>query len=353
MALSKEERIELVLLSGREGWSYRKIADEFNLRHPDRQPIYFAAVRKLVTKFKETGSVLDKPRSGRPKTSDKTKEVVVAKIAASPRKSLRRTSMELGVPRSTIHKILVEQKFHPYKLQILHHLNEDDPDRRMQMCEWFSDKLDENINFTKDLLLFSDEALFYVNGEVNRQNLRYWSPDNPHWMDPSKQQGCQKMMVWCGLWKAHVLGPFFFDEHVTGETYLNMLRDKLMPQIERLDEGLPDWFQQDGAPAHFATNVRDWLNGTFPHWIGRRGHVEWSPRSPDLSPLDFFFWGMLKEKVYSMKIANLNHLRERIISQCAEIDGNVHLFNRVHQNLARRIELCIANDGNHIENIIS
>ena len=41
----------------------------------------------------------------------------------------------------------------------------------MQMCEWFSDKLDENINFTKDFVLFSDEAMFYVNGEVNRQIL--------------------------------------------------------------------------------------------------------------------------------------------------------------------------------------
>ena len=55
----------------------------------------------------------------------------------------------------------------------------------------------------------------------------YWSQGNPHWMDPSKQQGSQKVMVWCGLWKAHVLGSFFFDEHVTGETYLNMLRHKL------------------------------------------------------------------------------------------------------------------------------
>ena len=104
---------------------------------------------------------------------------------------------------------MVEEKFHPYKLQILHDLNEDDPDKRMQMCEWFSDKLYENINFTKDFLLFSDEAMFYVNGEVNRHNLRYWSQDNPHWMDPSKQQGSQKVMVWCGLWKAHVLGPSF------------------------------------------------------------------------------------------------------------------------------------------------
>ena len=54
-----------------------------------------------------------------------------------------------------------------------------------------------------------------------------------------------------------------------------------------------------------------------------------------------------------MKIANLNHLRERIGSQCAEIHGNVNLFNRVHLNFARRIKLCIENNGNHIENLIS
>ena len=59
---------------------------------------------------------------------------------------------------------------------------------------------------------------------------------------------------------------------------------------------------------------------------------------------------MLKEKVKSMNIANLNHLREGIISQCADIDGSVHF---VHQNLGRYIELCIANNRNHIENIIS
>ncbi|CAI9724917.1 uncharacterized protein LOC126412052 [Octopus vulgaris] len=131
MDLSKEERIELVLLSGREGWSYRKIAEEFDLRHPYRQPIYFTAVGKLIKTFKETGSVLDKPRSGRPKTSDETKEAVMAKVSASPKKSLRRTSTVLGVPKPTIHKMLVEEKFHRYNLQILHHLNEDDPDRRM------------------------------------------------------------------------------------------------------------------------------------------------------------------------------------------------------------------------------
>ena len=53
-----------------------------------------------------------------------------------------------------------------------------------------------------------------------------------------------------------------------------------------------------------------------------------------------------------MKITDLNHLRERITSQCAEIDGNADLFHRVHMNFVKRIKLCIENDGNHVENII-
>ncbi|CAI9727016.1 Hypothetical predicted protein [Octopus vulgaris] len=43
----------------------------------------------------------------------------------------------------------------------------------------------------------NDKATFYVNGEVNRQNRLYWSRGNPHWMDPPKQQGSKKVMVWC------------------------------------------------------------------------------------------------------------------------------------------------------------
>lgn len=58
MALSKEERIDIVL-HGMIG-TYREIAEDFNLRHPERQPITHSAVVKLITKFKETGSVEDR-----------------------------------------------------------------------------------------------------------------------------------------------------------------------------------------------------------------------------------------------------------------------------------------------------
>jgi hypothetical protein len=39
MVLTLDERVEIVLLSGRQGWTQRQVSDEFNARHPERNPI--------------------------------------------------------------------------------------------------------------------------------------------------------------------------------------------------------------------------------------------------------------------------------------------------------------------------
>jgi hypothetical protein len=70
IALTLLERVEIVLLSGRQGWAQRQVADEFNARHPERNPTTHSAVGKLMKKFKETGSVIDKPQVGRPSLSE-------------------------------------------------------------------------------------------------------------------------------------------------------------------------------------------------------------------------------------------------------------------------------------------
>jgi hypothetical protein len=36
MALTLDERVEIVLLSGRQGWTQRQVADELNARHPEK-----------------------------------------------------------------------------------------------------------------------------------------------------------------------------------------------------------------------------------------------------------------------------------------------------------------------------
>ena len=98
-----------------------------------------------------------------------------------------------------------------------------------------------------------------------------------------------------------------------------MFVNEMIPHLHVLGV-TPEWFQQDGAPPHFAHQVRDSLDEEFPErWIRRGGPVEWSPRYPDLSPLDFSIWGLLKDKVYSEEIRDVQHLRLRIEDECRNV----------------------------------
>jgi len=73
------------------------------------------------------------------------------------------------------------------------------------------------------------------------------------------------------------------------------------------------------AGPHYDRGMRNFLDTEFfNRWIGRKGQIEWPPRSPNLSPLDYFLWGYLKGKVYAAKPRNLKELR-RIIEEAALI----------------------------------
>ncbi|GFX98398.1 uncharacterized protein TNCV_4001671 [Trichonephila clavipes] len=59
-------------------------------------------------------------------------------------------------------------------------------------------------------------------------------------------------------------------------------------------------WQQDGAPPHWHFSLRDWLNIPVPNqWIGLKEPpdktcIAWPPRSPDLTPCDFYLWGLIE-----------------------------------------------------------
>ncbi|CAL1261342.1 unnamed protein product [Larinioides sclopetarius] len=70
---------------------------------------------------------------------------------------------------------------------------------------------------------------------------------------------------------------------------------------------------QDGAPPHFSLSVRKALNGKFPDsWIGSEGPIPWPARSPDLTPIDFF-WGYIKNFVYSETFRSVDGLVEPLV----------------------------------------
>ena len=71
-------------------------------------------------------------------------------------------------------------------------------------------------------------------------------------------------------------------------------------------------FQQVGAPPHWVSYVCRFLDATFPsRWIGRDCLTPWLPRSPDITPLDLFLWGYVKDKVFSTPVPDITNLKAR------------------------------------------
>ncbi|GFW98498.1 DUF4817 domain-containing protein [Trichonephila clavipes] len=178
---------------------------------------------------------------------------------------------------------------------------------------------------------------------VNKHNVRFWGSEQPHAVR-ELQRSSEKVNVWSGLLHVCILGPFFFsDKTVTSSAYLDMLEIYAFSQLQDLQPNV--LFQQDGAPPHWGLTVRESL---FPQrWIGRDGPIAWPPRSPDLTPLDFFFWGYVKYTVYGTQVNSLEELKQNIQTAVATVD--VSMLKRSWMKLEYRLDIIRATKGSHVE----
>ncbi|GFY30205.1 transposable element Tcb2 transposase [Trichonephila clavipes] len=89
-------------------------------------------------------------------------------------------------------------------------------------------------------ILFSDEAHFWLNGYVSKQNCRIWSEANPQVYVETPLHP-EKLTVWCALWAGGIIGPYFFknDEGhnvtVNGDRYRAMITNFLIPELNNHD----------------------------------------------------------------------------------------------------------------------
>lgn len=324
----------------------------FRIQYGKQSPTRKSILR-WYKQFKETGCLCKKKSSGRPSLSNDAVEKVRESFVRSPRKSTRVAGRELGMPHQTVWKVLrTKLQFKPYRLQLLQQITENDKVRRLDFCERMLMEL-QNPNFGKKLV-FSDESTFHLSGHVNRHNVRVWGSENPHQFQQFMRDS-PKVNVFCAMSCEKIYGPFFFGEKtVTGDNYLDMLEIWLFPQLL---EDSPDFiFQQDGAPPHWSLTVRSYLNNLLPQrWIGRACDddltlLTWPPRSPDLTPCDFFLWGYVKDRVFVQPMPNtLPELKQRISAALQTITRN--MLQNVWNELDYRLDVCRVTKGSHIEHL--
>ncbi|GFX66783.1 uncharacterized protein TNCV_3048811 [Trichonephila clavipes] len=186
-------------------------------------------------------------------------------------------------------------------------IHQNDHLARRRFVEWAQNEIAVVPDFHKRIL-FSDEAHFWLNGYVNKQNCRIWSEANPQ---------------------------VYVENTVTS----------------RKTDCLELWFQQDGVTCHTARATIDLLKDTFgDRLISRFGPVNWPPRSCDLTSLDYFLWGYVKSLVYADKPQTLDHLEDNIRRVIADI--RPQMLEKVIENWTSRLDYIRASRGSPMPEII-
>lgn len=270
-----------------------------------------------------------------------------------PSTSVRVIQRRTGIPKSTAQEILKRFSYHPYHVLRVQTLLERDHYPRVIFCQQMLRRMRADPDFFKRIL-WSDESTCRRDGFLNMHNLHGWQVENPHLIREDKAQQQFKINYWTGIINGQIVGPYELPPIMNADNYLLFLRENLPALLADDNLQIPEqmWYQNDGCPAHYALRVRQHLDEEYPgRWIGRLGPILWPPRSPDLNPLDFFYWGYLKETVYKNPIRTIEELRQRI-AEAAQYINNTRHARKIERNFIKRCRLCIRVGGGHFQQFI-
>lgn len=351
MVFTSEESADMLLILGECHGNFSAAERLYRERYPHRQPQSRMVFQRLFTRVRASGSVHPSHNRQnvirRPVRDDRSADILAA-VTVDPHISTRRLAIDSGMSQKTVCRILKDQKWHPYHINLHQALSVRDFPNRVNFCNWLRA---QNIDFSRQVL-WTDEATFKNTGDVNIHNAHYWSPVNPHWLRQVDKQHPWSVNVWCGIIGGSIIGPYFFDGNLTGNQYAAFLENILPILLEEIPLGIRQtmWFQQDGCPAHYALIARQRIDATFgARWIGRGGPVAWPARSPDLTPLDFYLWGRIKEMVYKEAPTTRQDMMNRIQVACRSLSGEE--ISRAVNSVSRRAQRCIRENGRHFEHL--
>lgn len=349
---TNQEYADILFIYGYCNGNAAEARREYQRRFPNRRipdARVFATTYRVIA---ETGSVRHRRvDAGAPRVYQVgAEEAILEHFEDQPTTSTAIVASQTGASRWKVWTTIHSMGSHPYHYTPVQGLEEADPERRVDFCRMILNEDAENRSFLTDIL-WTDESNFGREGITNFHNLHYWAEENPHLTRETRFQRKFSVNVWMGVIGRYLIGPHFFPERLNGEVYENFLRDDLPGLLDDVPLATRRRmiFQNDGCPAHHRLTVRRFLDERFPNrWIGRSGPINWPARSPDLTPLDFYVWGRMKELVYATPVNTREELMERINEAATHLRNNM-TERTTRSEIRRRCRACIRNRGSHFE----
>lgn len=300
-----------------------------------------STVKSIAKKYEKYGSVVNLPRCGRPRvTSPQTDRLITRTVLSDRRLSASSVRKELllssGVTVSdqTVRNRLKEQGLNGRVSQKRVFVSPENQKKRLAYALQHANMSPE----AWEDILFTDESSFNVTYTKKRQMVwrRVGERDNLDCLRAAVKPVSGSVMVW-GAISFNGTGPlYFFDGHVTKESYCDML-EIVIPQAKDMLQLQEDFaFLQDNAPPHASDFTMAYLH--------TKKIYLWNhpPASPDLNPIEHV-WGHIKAKLADDPPTSLEDLKLKIQMYWNDVSLG-YIRNLVH-SMPRRLAEVIKNKG--------
>lgn len=201
MRYTVQQRVFIVSESLKNNQNFKLVKElfqrEFGICAPKNE-----SIKKMILKWQSHGTVCHfKGNSGRPKSirTQTNTERVREVFEKNPRLSVRRASQLLDISKSSIHQILKDLGFHPYKTVKRHCIPTGKKEQRLIHSREIANMIRNNPALLPRLW-FSDEANFQLTHSGNRQNDRNWCSEQPFEIF-EKALHPEKTTAWCAISK--------------------------------------------------------------------------------------------------------------------------------------------------------
>ena len=332
--MTPEERLRAIGMI-QAGVTHRRVAVALNRDH--------RIIDRLWDRYIQTGSTMDRPRSGRPRVTSARDDQYIVNCALRQRslnsRRLReqfRAGTNINVSDQTI-----RNRLHARNLRARRHVVRQPLTRRHRIArrQWAL----VHRRWTRAQwrrVMFSDESRFNLDHHDGR--MLVWRRPRERYatacIAEHDRWGGGSVMVWAGIWSTGRTDLVVVNGNMNWRRYLNdVIIPVVQPKLQRIGNGAI--FQDDNARPHRARAVQDYLRQ---HGIQR---MDWPAKSPDMNPIEHL-WDLLERRVRSRPQVpqTLAQMRQALIDEWRNIP-QVEITNLINSMRRRCTELFRENGG--------
>jgi transposase len=288
-----------------------------------------------TNRWRDTHSIADADRSGRPRCTDDATDVAIEEYAEEKKRTVPKEikkELQLDCSARTIRRRLDEVGLFGRVGRTEYIYDEHDIQRRLSFAEGYA-------NWTTadwDRVIFSDETHIEVYGRsrvwVQRPSGAAFDPDYMVERVPHSE----RVSLWGCFCGRGVGQAEIFVGEFNAKRYVDILQHNLLQTALHFYPNEHWWFQQDNAPQHTADLSRRWFHN---HGVSL---LDFPPYSPDLNPIENL-WSILKGRI-EKRLARTTDEIERVLKEEWEALDKELLTSLAH-SMPTRCAAVIANHG--------